>query len=267
MGKVQLRSQQIGDGEVCRADLNTGTSGKAVVARVVAGANVSLSSTGADAGTGDVTIGVNTTGLNADTVDSKHASDLVLASSVGAANGVASLGSDAKVPASQLPASSVGSRTLWAKTDTSSVNNTTTETSAAGSGAGSRIVAANSMAVGTTFRVVVCGKVYSTASAKAIKIAVKLGSVPLFDYTLTPGIATKGFRIEAIATVRSTGATGSIVAAGAYLSQTTCLGAAPLATATIDTTVDQAFDVTVAPAQANSGDGADVVLATIERLN
>lgn len=127
--------------------------------------------------------------------------------------------------------------------------------------------AAGSMAVGTTFRVIVCGKVYSTASAKAIEIAVKLGSVPLFDYTLTPGIATKGFRIEAIATVRSTGASGSIVAAGAYLSQTTCLGAAPLATATIDTTVDQTFDVTVAPAQANSGDGADVVLATIERLN
>lgn len=203
---------------------------------------------------------------NAATLAGKGAESYVETSSVGAANGVASLGSDGKVPASQLPASSVSSRTLWTKTDTTSVNNTTTETSAIGSGTGSRVVAAGSMAVGTTFRVIVCGKVYSTASATTIKIAVKLGSVPLFDYALMPGNATKGFRIEAIATVRSTGASGSIVAAGAYLSQATFLGAAPLATATIDTTVDQTFDVTVAPAQANSGDGADVVLATIERL-
>lgn len=45
-------------------------------------------------------------GGNADTVDNKHASDFILASQKGIASGVATLGTDGKVPASQLPASS-----------------------------------------------------------------------------------------------------------------------------------------------------------------
>lgn len=51
-----IRSEQIRDGQVKRADLHTSTTGNAVMAKAVAGAGIDLSSTGADAGTGDVTI-------------------------------------------------------------------------------------------------------------------------------------------------------------------------------------------------------------------
>ena len=46
--------------EVRRADLNTTVSDQAVIAKIVQGTNVTLSSTGVDSGTGDVTI--NATG-------------------------------------------------------------------------------------------------------------------------------------------------------------------------------------------------------------
>jgi len=54
---------QIQPGTITRALLNTATAGSALLSKVIAGSNVSLVSTGADAGTGDVTInaGVFTT--------------------------------------------------------------------------------------------------------------------------------------------------------------------------------------------------------------
>lgn len=58
MAQTQVRSAQIGDGEVKRADLNVTTSGSAVIAKAVAGTNIALSSTGPDAGTGDVTFSI-----------------------------------------------------------------------------------------------------------------------------------------------------------------------------------------------------------------
>jgi len=48
---------------VSRDDLNTTVSGKAVVAKLIEGSGVSFSSTGADIGTGDVTISVNTASI------------------------------------------------------------------------------------------------------------------------------------------------------------------------------------------------------------
>lgn len=63
MARTQIRSGQVGDAEVGRADLNTATSGAAVIAKAVQGTGISLSSTGADAGTGDVTINVGTGGI------------------------------------------------------------------------------------------------------------------------------------------------------------------------------------------------------------
>ena len=59
MAVTQTKGEQILDGDVSRVDLNTSTSGKAVIRKVVGSTNVALSSTGADAGTGDVTLTVN----------------------------------------------------------------------------------------------------------------------------------------------------------------------------------------------------------------
>lgn len=60
MAVTGLRGRQILDDSVVRGDLNTTTAGDAVIRKIIAGTGVSISSTGVDAGTGDVTI--NATG-------------------------------------------------------------------------------------------------------------------------------------------------------------------------------------------------------------
>jgi hypothetical protein len=56
MPKTVIRGAQVLDGSIQRADLDVSTVGQAVVAKLVQGTNVTLSSTGADSGTGDVTV-------------------------------------------------------------------------------------------------------------------------------------------------------------------------------------------------------------------
>lgn len=55
-----VRGRQILDGDVFRDDLNITTTGSAVVRKLIAGTNITFSSTGVDAGTGDVTINAAT---------------------------------------------------------------------------------------------------------------------------------------------------------------------------------------------------------------
>lgn len=80
MARTEVRSNQIADGNVTRADLNTADSGKAVVRKIVQGTGITLSSTGADSGTGDVTINADAGGAPAivlDAVEGLAAGDLV----------------------------------------------------------------------------------------------------------------------------------------------------------------------------------------------
>lgn len=56
MAKTEITGDQILDGAVAREDLDTTTSGQAVITKVIAGSNVTLSWSGADPGTGDVTV-------------------------------------------------------------------------------------------------------------------------------------------------------------------------------------------------------------------
>jgi len=56
MGATQLTGLQVKDGTIQRLDLDVVTPGKAVVAKIIQGAGISISSSGVDAGTGDVTI-------------------------------------------------------------------------------------------------------------------------------------------------------------------------------------------------------------------
>jgi hypothetical protein len=59
MAQTQLRGKQVLDGSVQREDLDVSTPGSAVIRKIIAGTNVTLSFTGADSGTGDVTINVS----------------------------------------------------------------------------------------------------------------------------------------------------------------------------------------------------------------
>jgi hypothetical protein len=65
MPVTRIQTQLIKDGGVTRDDLNTATTGQAVVRKIIAGTNVTLSSTGVDAGTGDVTINASASGGSA----------------------------------------------------------------------------------------------------------------------------------------------------------------------------------------------------------
>lgn len=56
MPPTVIRGTQVLDGSIQRADLDISTVGKSVVAKLVQGSGITLSSTGADSGTGDVTI-------------------------------------------------------------------------------------------------------------------------------------------------------------------------------------------------------------------
>jgi hypothetical protein len=58
MPLTTIRGKQVLDGTIQRHDLDVSTVGQAVVAKLIQGTNVTLSSTGGDAGTGDVTISV-----------------------------------------------------------------------------------------------------------------------------------------------------------------------------------------------------------------
>lgn len=58
MAKTEVRGSQIKDASVQRDDLDAATSGQAVARKLVQGPGIELSSTGADAGTGDVTVKV-----------------------------------------------------------------------------------------------------------------------------------------------------------------------------------------------------------------
>lgn len=59
MGVTQLGGNLIGDEEVKREDLNSTTPGHAVIKKIILGSGLSMTSTGADPGTGDVTLSVN----------------------------------------------------------------------------------------------------------------------------------------------------------------------------------------------------------------
>jgi len=56
--RTLIDGDQIEDGTIYKLDHCTQVAGKAVITKVVAGANISLTQTGIDAGTGDVTVGV-----------------------------------------------------------------------------------------------------------------------------------------------------------------------------------------------------------------
>jgi hypothetical protein len=58
MPQTVIRGTQVKDASIQRVDLDTVTVGQAVVTKLIQGSNVTLSSTGADSGTGDVTISV-----------------------------------------------------------------------------------------------------------------------------------------------------------------------------------------------------------------
>lgn len=63
MPRTQLPSTLIGDETIVRADLNITTTGSAVIRRLIQGTGITISSTGVDTGTGDVTVSINSSSV------------------------------------------------------------------------------------------------------------------------------------------------------------------------------------------------------------
>jgi hypothetical protein len=92
MAVTNVRGRQLKDDDVLRQDLNTTVSGSAVIRRVFAGVNagISLASTGVDGGTGDVTISLSTSGVNAGTYGSATIIPVITVDSYGRVTSVGS---------------------------------------------------------------------------------------------------------------------------------------------------------------------------------
>jgi len=56
MSRTSIGTREVRDGSVARSDVDISTSGESLITKVVAGSDVSLTWTGADPGTGDVTV-------------------------------------------------------------------------------------------------------------------------------------------------------------------------------------------------------------------
>lgn len=63
MPRTQIPSTLIEDGSVRRVDINTTTTGSALITKLLVNSPLTISSTGVDSGTGDVTLGLSTAGL------------------------------------------------------------------------------------------------------------------------------------------------------------------------------------------------------------
>lgn len=79
MARTEVTGRQIKDSTVQRDDLDTATVGQAVVRKIVQGSGVTISSTGADSGTGDVEINATggVIGTDFDASENLEAGDLV----------------------------------------------------------------------------------------------------------------------------------------------------------------------------------------------
>ncbi len=63
MAITQFRASQLGANSVGRDEVNTTVSGQALITRIIQGTGITISSTGVDTGTGDVTINASGAGI------------------------------------------------------------------------------------------------------------------------------------------------------------------------------------------------------------
>ena len=148
---------------------------------------------------------------------------------------------------------------LFAQTaDGSTVTNTVTETTIVGSGVGSLSVPANSFQVGHSFHAKI-GGVISAQNGDTITIRIKEGTTILAAtgaITLSP-CTTQGWEIELDFTVRSIGATGSVMTNGEFKYNRdtgSYEGFVFNDLETVDTTISTTLDVTIEWGQAKTQD-------------
>jgi hypothetical protein len=166
------------------------------------------------------------------------------------------------------------STVLFTQTSSTTVANTTTETSILGTGVGTKTLPINFLVAAKTIRIKIQGYV-SNLITPTIQIRVKLGSVVILDttaVTMTTITGNMRFSVEGEFTCRTTGASGTIFSQGEanYFTIATTnnnIDMVNTTTTTIDTTATQAIDVMVTWGTANASNSITSTNATIEILN
>lgn len=168
-------------------------------------------------------------------------------------------------------------QTIFTGTADAVVTNTTTETSAIGTGTGSKTILANSLFVGRTIRIE-GGGVYSAAAIAPgnLTVKVKFGSTVIATVVLgsiLSAASTLGFQFDCDIVCRTTGTTGTLMTSGSIDYASSTLGARLFGdlnnggvVTTIDTTVDQVLDVTVTWQTASTSNILKTTYTTVEVL-
>jgi hypothetical protein len=173
----------------------------------------------------------------------------------------------------QVPVSSLLGHT-WAQTNNVVVSNTTTETSIlSGSGAGSLTILPAEWSVGKTFSVTLYGTVSTDGSNPGTTtFRGKLGSTNICATSgifQGSGVTDRHCKITITFTCRSTGASGTVFAQGQYTDQNGGINVLNLSnsTATIDTTTNQIFDLTLQWSQAAANNTLSSFVANFTNEN
>lgn len=168
-------------------------------------------------------------------------------------------------------------QTIFTGTADAVVTNTTTETSAIGTGTGSKTILANSLFAGRTIRIE-GGGVYSAAAIAPgnLTVNVKFGSTVIATVVLgsiLSAASTLGFQFDCDIVCRTIGATGTLMTSGSIDYASSTLGARLFGdlnnggvVTTVDTTVNQVLDVTVTWQTASTSNILKTTYTTVEVL-
>lgn len=157
---------------------------------------------------------------------------------------------------------------LYTQTATKQIINTTTETSLISSGVGTAQIPANTTNTGTSYQIKIRG-FHSNNSFDNLTVRVKIGGSIITSNIVTsgPGAVNTGVGIDVILTFYSTGAGGTYWLQGTYIEEGSTSASLPTTTVkSLDTTVNQAIDVTLQWGTATNSDQWTVTNFIITRI-
>lgn len=165
--------------------------------------------------------------------------------------------------------------TIFTQTATRTIANTVTETSLLSTGVGTLTLPANFFVAGKTIRITIGGNVADTGTP-TVQLRLKVGGTTLIDsgaITFSSLTTTEEFRCVADIVCRTAGV-GGTVAGDVWLTYDTSSGSSavngldiPVATASLDTTVSGALDLTFQWGTASASNTISSFIASVEVLN
>ncbi|MBP9190659.1 MAG: hypothetical protein KBF51_14075 [Chitinophagales bacterium] len=169
----------------------------------------------------------------------------------------------------------IGNNTIFTATGDGIVSNTTTPTTLIGAGVGSLTINANTLVAGKSYIIKMYGYMNTLASPGNLTVETKLNSIVVATTTAVAAptsLTNRRVEIETIITCRTTGVTGTVMAQGSFqFNNNTTAGLTRemlnMSTVTINTTTNQAIDVTMTWSTASTSNNITITNATIEIIN